>query len=90
MAVPQLFFTDEQAAELSDLSKTINDYVDEMMARFVIGDADLNKDWDTYLQTLEGMNLPASWRFTRPPTTAKNKLQAVPHHIRSYPGCYPG
>ncbi|RJG23987.1 ABC transporter substrate-binding protein [Paenibacillus thiaminolyticus] len=58
MAVPQLFFTDEQAAELSDLSKTINDYVDEMMARFVIGDADLEKDWDIYLQTLEGMNLP--------------------------------
>ena len=58
MALPQLFFTDEQAAELSDLSKTINDYVDEMMARFVIGDADLDKDWDSYIQTLEGMNLP--------------------------------
>ncbi|MGZ9583270.1 ABC transporter substrate-binding protein [Paenibacillus marinisediminis] len=58
MAMPQLFFTDEESSELSDLSKTINDYVDEMMARFVIGDADIEKDWDSYLQTLDSMNLP--------------------------------
>ncbi|MBN2981469.1 ABC transporter substrate-binding protein [Cohnella algarum] len=56
-SVPPLFMTNEQATESADLAKTINDYVDEMMARFVLGDADLDKDWDTYVKTLDNMNL---------------------------------
>ncbi|WP_314591146.1 ABC transporter substrate-binding protein [Paenibacillus terrigena] len=55
--VPPLFMTNEQATEIADLSKTVNDYVDEMLARFVIGDADVDKEWDTYISTLDGMNL---------------------------------
>lgn len=56
-SVPPLFMTNEQASESADLAKTVNDYVDEMLARFVIGDADIEKDWDTYVKTLENMNL---------------------------------
>lgn len=55
--VPPLFLSNEQASEAADLSKTINDYVDEMMARFIIGDASLDKDWDGYVQQLEAMNV---------------------------------
>ncbi len=49
--------TNEQATEIADLSKTVNDYVEEMLARFVTGDADVEKEWDTYLKTLDSMNL---------------------------------
>ncbi|MGM7719378.1 ABC transporter substrate-binding protein [Metabacillus sp. Hm71] len=55
--VPTLFFTDQQSNELSQLEKTINDYVKEMTARFVTGDEDIEKGWGTYIQTLDGMNL---------------------------------
>ncbi|RED52721.1 ABC transporter substrate-binding protein [Cohnella phaseoli] len=55
--VPPLFMTNEQATEIADLSKTVNDYVEEMLARFVTGDADVEKEWDTYLKTLDSMNL---------------------------------
>ncbi|MDQ6422732.1 ABC transporter substrate-binding protein [Paenibacillus sp. LHD-117] len=55
--VPPLFMTNEQATEAADLSKTVNDYVDEMMARFIIGDVDVEKEWETYVKTLESMNL---------------------------------
>lgn len=55
--VPPLFFNEQQASELADLTKTINDYVMEMFARFVIGDVDITKEWDSYLKTLEKMNL---------------------------------
>jgi putative aldouronate transport system substrate-binding protein len=55
--VPPLFFTEQQASELADLTKTINDYVNEMFARFVINDADINKEWDNYVKTLDKMNL---------------------------------
>lgn len=55
--LPPLPFTEEQADEIADLKKTINDYVDEMLARFVTGDADIDKDWDGYTEELENMNL---------------------------------
>lgn len=55
--LPPLFFTNDQAIEIADMSKTINDYVNEMIARFVIGDADLDKDWDVYLDNLQNMRL---------------------------------
>ncbi|WP_152597465.1 hypothetical protein [Neobacillus niacini] len=55
--IPELYMTNEQASELADLEKTIGDFVKEMIARFVTGDASLDKDWDSYIQTLDGMNL---------------------------------
>lgn len=55
--VPPLFLTNEQASGAADLAKTINDYVDEMIARFVIGDASLDNDWDSYVSQLDAMNL---------------------------------
>jgi len=55
--MPPLFFTNEQATEIADLSKTITDYVNEMIARFVTGDADLDKDWDSYVKNLNNMDL---------------------------------
>ncbi|MBP1933298.1 ABC transporter substrate-binding protein [Ammoniphilus resinae] len=55
--LPKLFFTDEQSSELADLEMTINGYVDQMFARFITGDANLEKEWDTYLDTLQGMNV---------------------------------
>jgi putative aldouronate transport system substrate-binding protein len=37
--LPPLFFDEQQSAELADLSKTINDYVEQMIASFVTGSA---------------------------------------------------
>lgn len=55
--MPSLFYSGELSAELTELTNTIMDYVDEMTARFIVGDAKLEEEWDTYLQTLESMNL---------------------------------
>lgn len=55
--LPPLSLTVDQSQEVADLSKTIYDYTNEMMARFIIGDASLDKEWDKYISTLEGMNL---------------------------------
>lgn len=57
ITIPSLFLTNEQATEIADLSTTIHAYVDEMLARFVIGDLDIDSEWDTYIQTLEAMNV---------------------------------
>lgn len=55
--IPVLYFDEQTSAELADLSTTIRQYVNEMLTRFTVGDADLEKDWDEYLSTLESMNL---------------------------------
>ncbi|MDF2961496.1 MAG: extracellular solute-binding protein family 1 [Paenibacillus sp.] len=55
--VPPIFFNEAQSTELSDLQKTIKDYVKEMTTRFIIGDASIDKDWDKYIKTLDSMNL---------------------------------
>ncbi len=58
--VPALFFTTEQSQELADLEATVNRYVDEMIARFTNGDADIESDaaWEEFQSTLTQMGLP--------------------------------
>ncbi|MBB3112149.1 putative aldouronate transport system substrate-binding protein [Paenibacillus phyllosphaerae] len=55
--LPPLFYSDEQAAELVSLEKSITDYKKEMTARFIIGDADLEQEWNVYLDTLKQMGI---------------------------------
>lgn len=54
--VPPLYFNEEQSAELSELESTITNFVEESNARFISGGEDIEKGWDNYLRTLEGMN----------------------------------
>ena len=55
--LPPLVFTEEQSNELADLEITILDFVEQMNARFITGDASLESDWDNYIETLNSMNL---------------------------------
>lgn len=71
--LPQLFFTNEQAMELADLDKTITDHVKEMTARFIIGDANLEKEWDGYLKNLDNMNLKRYLEIYQAAYDAKKK-----------------
>jgi putative aldouronate transport system substrate-binding protein len=56
--IPPLAFTTEQASELTELKLAISDYVLQMQAEFILGRADLDAGWDTYLATLESLGLP--------------------------------
>ena len=49
------FYTEEDSAVMADIDATLNDYVKQAMAQFVVGDLDIEKDWDQYLKNLEGM-----------------------------------
>ncbi len=58
--VPPLYFSAEQAQELADLSSTLERFVDESVANFTLGNADIADDaqWESYLANLEAMGLP--------------------------------
>jgi putative aldouronate transport system substrate-binding protein len=55
--VPPLFFPTSDSQQLAELDKTINDYVKTMIARFITGDADITKEWNNYVSTLDKMNI---------------------------------
>jgi putative aldouronate transport system substrate-binding protein len=55
--VPPLFFTEQQAEELLPIDVALNEYVKSSFARFVAGQLDIDKDWDTYVATLQSMGL---------------------------------
>ncbi|MBD2868956.1 extracellular solute-binding protein [Paenibacillus arenilitoris] len=55
--LPPLLFDEEQSMEVADLKMTIMNYVDEMIAKFVLGQADIEQEWSQYLETLEEMNV---------------------------------
>ena len=55
--LPPLAFTTEQANELGELSTVVNSYKDQSFAEFVTGGLDPERDWETYLERLNGLGL---------------------------------
>jgi putative aldouronate transport system substrate-binding protein len=58
-SVPRdLAFTSEEAREYTELNQLIVEYKDQSLARFVTGDLNIARDWDTYVNNLNSMGLP--------------------------------
>lgn len=52
---PRVYVSDAKNKELAGIKADVNAYVEQMIARFITGDADLEKDWDQYIARLEQM-----------------------------------
>lgn len=55
--LPLLHYTVDEAGEIQQALTNIPDYVEQAMARFITGDLDIDRDWDSYLSNLENMGL---------------------------------
>jgi putative aldouronate transport system substrate-binding protein len=55
--VPPLILTAKESEEITGMETEITTYVKENIARFVLGNRDLDKDWDSYLKDLNNMGL---------------------------------
>lgn len=51
--VPFLVYTEEQAAQLANIQTVIKNYREEMFARFVTGDANVDAEWDNYINEMK-------------------------------------
>lgn len=56
--LPPLFFSPEQAETVATLGSTIGDLVNQTLAQAVIGELDIEAQWDAYLEQLNGSGLP--------------------------------
>ena len=54
---PTLIFTAEETEQITEIQAAVQTYVDECFTRFILGDLDIEKDWDSYLGELEAMGL---------------------------------
>jgi putative aldouronate transport system substrate-binding protein len=57
MTLPPLYFTEEQAQFVAEVTPTIEAYVDETFSRAVTGQIDIEAEWENYKATLESMGL---------------------------------
>ncbi|QUI22140.1 extracellular solute-binding protein [Vallitalea pronyensis] len=57
MILPMLVFEKEDTSELLKYTTSINEYVEEKIAEFVVSDVDIDAQWDKYLQELQKMGL---------------------------------
>ncbi|CAG7651386.1 hypothetical protein PAESOLCIP111_06305 [Paenibacillus solanacearum] len=56
-SVPPLFFTSEQAEELTHIEKAITDYRTEFFAKAVTGAIEIESEWPHYLSALDKLGL---------------------------------
>ena len=57
LIVPLLTYDEDKAAERVELTAALDTYISEMIARFTIGDIDIETGWDDYLAELENIGL---------------------------------
>jgi len=55
--VNKFIYTQEELDEISEIQASINSYVEEMRTRYILGDANIETEWDSYLATLDSMGL---------------------------------
>ena len=56
--LPKLVVAQEDADEYRMILNEVKTYVQEMYIKFITGQANLDSDWDTYMNTLNGLDLP--------------------------------
>lgn len=60
---PTAFVDEATTARVATLNADIVPYVNQMLARFITGDASIESDWDEYIATLNNMGLPELQRI---------------------------
>ena len=51
--ISKIIYTDAEVEQFSEIRTVLNSYILESAVRFVLGDLDMDKDWDSYLNELE-------------------------------------
>lgn len=65
MMVPPLMYTQEEADERAMIQTGLTDYMKESMMGFMVGNKDLDKDWDSYVKEFDSLNLPRILEITQ-------------------------
>ena len=53
--IPPLYYAEEEVSDVATLTTNINTYVQESIAKFVVGDLNVETDWNQYLNELRNL-----------------------------------
>ncbi|HEY5584406.1 MAG TPA: extracellular solute-binding protein [Ruminiclostridium sp.] len=70
-----VFLPAKETDEAFQLKVNLEDYVNQSLVRFITGDLDVEKDWDSYLKKLEDLNLKRYLEIYGKAYDDKKKLQ---------------
>jgi putative aldouronate transport system substrate-binding protein len=62
MVLPPLVYTEQQAADVANIETVVKSYREEMAARFITGDANIDTEWDNYIKE---MNVKGADKLTQ-------------------------
>jgi putative aldouronate transport system substrate-binding protein len=55
--IPPLYYSQADVSEMVNLTTNINTYVEESIAKFIVGDLNVDRDWNTFQQTLKNLGI---------------------------------
>lgn len=55
--MPPIALTPDEVQEYNELRTTIETYVEESRVRFIVGDLNIDNDWDAYVATLDSLGI---------------------------------
>ena len=88
--LPPLYYSNEHRMEITTLMTTINTYVNESIARFIVGDMNIETGWDAYITNLHNLGLQRYLEiiqetYNNSPITAKIQAgQTASLRLRNY------
>jgi len=63
--IPPLTYSDTDAKTITEVQLAVKTYVDEMLVKFITGEANIDSEWATYLKTLDSQGLPQLLQITQ-------------------------
>jgi len=54
-AMPSFYFDDEEVTKVSQITADLTPYVEQFAANAIVGNVDIDAEWDTFVKTLEAM-----------------------------------
>ncbi len=72
VAFPMVYYSEDVSAELGAYAADVNSYVKEMIAAFVTGTSDIDKQWDTFKSTLRSMQADRMIELMQAAVDARN------------------
>lgn len=58
VAMPSFYFMEDEVTQVSQLSADLNPYIEQFAANVIVGNTDIDAQWDTFVATLEAMGYP--------------------------------
>jgi putative aldouronate transport system substrate-binding protein len=55
--ITKLIYTEEESEIISEIQRNIDSYLDDTVTRFIIGDLDIDSNWDSYINELKSIDV---------------------------------